>query len=477
VPIAGKILETQMIIDDNSRLHIQVDSFDREYELSDLLPHKSLEDLCRDVLEASMQIAVCLPDGTPYFEFGRQDSGSLTSLTEIISENTPEAMCVMPVQNTGRWAIFPLTYELEVKGYLSIFALQEELQDKLAWGRICANALLKLMSLKHQTLMTSNLHGMVVHDSYERLAEKAAQLERSEEKYRNLAANLEIEVQKKTAEIKAAHVYLMQQEKLTAIGHLAAGMAHEINTPLGFMVSNLNTLNNYAADIGTLLGAYRKMSAMVGEGQVESAATHLDAQRKAVAEVENELDGDFMMEDLVALAAESLEGARRIQKIVGDLMKVARPGEKALEWVDVPASLEAVLTIINDRIGQNHSIVKDFGVVPGVLAVPRELNQVWLHLLLNAVEASGGPGTIAIVTRLVDDHVAVTISDTGCGIPAENLAHIFDPFFTTKPVGEGTGMGLHLAYQIVHQYGGKITAASTPGQGSVFTVLLPVERS
>jgi two-component system NtrC family sensor kinase len=284
-------------------------------------------------------------------------------------------------------------------------------------------------------------------------------------------------VQKKTAEIKATHSYLMQQEKLSAIGHLAAGMAHEINTPLGFMISNLNTLGDYVADIGTLLAAYRKLADLAADGQAASGASRLDTQHRVVAGLESELDSDFLMDDMIALVNESLEGARRIHKIVGDLMKVARPGEKALELIDVPASLEAVLTIINDRIGQNLAIVRDFGPVPGVKAVPRELNQVWLHLLLNAVEASDGRGTIAIVTRLVDHQVAVTISDTGCGISEENLAHIFDPFFTTKPVGDGTGMGLHLAYQIVHQQSGRITVASTPGQGSVFTVFLPVERN
>lgn len=464
-----------MIIDDSSRLHIQVDSFDRDYELNDLLPFKTLEDLCRDVIEFPIQmIVICQPDGTPYFEFGDRDPQRISALTRIISEKAPEAMCVMGAPRTGRWAIFPLTYELEIKGYLSFFAGHEEMRSELTWGRIWANTLLKLMYLKHQTLMTSNLHGVVVHDSYVRLEEKAAQLERSEEKYRHLAANLEIEVQKKTAEIKTAHAYLMQQEKLTAIGHLAAGMAHEINTPLGFMISNLNTLSEYVADIGDLLAGYRKLAGMVCGGQAASEASHLDAQRQAVADLERDLDGDFLLSDMVALAKESLEGAQRIKKIVGDLMKVARPGEKSSELTDVPASLEAVLTIINDRIGQNLTIVKDFEPVPGVQAVPRELNQVWLHLLLNAVEATDGRGTIAIVTRLVDNLVAVTISDTGCGIPEERLAHIFDPFFTTKPVGDGTGMGLHLAYQIVHQHGGQITVASTPGQGAVFTVLLPI---
>jgi two-component system NtrC family sensor kinase len=466
-----------MRIDDNSRLHIQVDSFDREYELNDLLPLKTLEDLCRDACELPMQAAICLPDGTPYYELGDRHPDRTAALTGIISESAPEAAGVTGSADAGRWAVFPLTYELEIKGYLAIFAEPEEMQASLAWGRVWANTLLKLMYLKHQTLMTSNLHGTVVHDAYVRLAEKAELLERSEEKYRHLAANLEIEVQKKTAEIKATHIYLMQQEKLSAIGHLAAGMAHEINTPLGFMISNLNTLGDYVADIGTLLAAYRVLADLAADGQAASGASGLDAQHKAVAGLESELDSDFLMDDMIALAKESLEGARRIHKIVGDLMKVARPGEKALELIDVPASLEAVLTIVSDRIGQDLAIVKDFGPVPGVKAVPRELNQVWLHLLVNAAEASDGCGTIAIVTRLVDHQVAVTISDTGCGISEENLAYIFDPFFTTKPVGDGTGMGLHLAYQIVHQQGGRITVASTPGQGSVFTVFLPVERN
>ena len=465
-----------MLMDNNSRIHIQVDSFDREYELNDLLPLKDLEELCRDMPEMPVPIAVCQPDGAPYFELGSRDTNRMAALTRFISENAPEEICVVKAPDTGRWAVFPLIYELEIKGYLSIFAESEPLRRELDWGYICANTLLKLMTLKHQTLMTSNLHGMVVHDSYARLAEKAAELERSEEKYRHLAANLEIEVQKKTAEIKAAHAYLAQQEKLTAIGHLAAGMAHEINTPLGFMISNLNTLSDYGADIGNLLAGYRKLADGVGAGQSISDASRLDTLLRRMSDLEKDLDGDFLLDDMDALAKESLEGARRIQKIVGDLMKVARPGEKAMELIDVPSSLEAVLTIINDRIGQDLSIVKDFGSVPGVQAVARELNQVWLHLLLNAVEASDGRGTIAIVTRLMDDNVAVTVSDTGCGIPEEHLAHIFDPFFTTKPVGDGTGMGLHLAYQVVHQLGGRITVTSTQGQGSVFTVLLPVER-
>ena len=466
-----------MIIDDNSRLHIQVDSFDRDYELNDLLPLKILEDLCQDELEFPIPIAVCLPDGTPYFKLGDWDPDRRAALTGIISENAPETAYVAGFPDTGQWALFPLTYELEIKGYLSICAGHEQIQPYLIWGRIWANMLLKIMHLKHQTLMTSNLHGMVVHDSYVRLAEKAAQLERSEEKYRQLAANLEIEVQKKTAEIKTTHAYLMQQEKLTAIGHLAAGMAHEINTPLGFMISNLNTLNDYVTDLANLLAGYRKLAEMADGGQIGSDEFQLDTQTKVVAGLEKDLDGDFLLNDMVALADETLEGAQRIQKIVGDLKKVARPGEKASELVDVPASLDAVLTIINDRIGQDLSIVKDFGPVPGVQAVPGELNQVWLHLLLNALEATDGRGTIAIVTRLMDNHVVVTISDTGCGIPEGNLAHIFDPFFTTKPVGDGTGMGLHLAYQIVHHHGGRITVASTPDQGSVFSVLLPIEKS
>jgi two-component system, NtrC family, sensor kinase len=470
-------METHMITDDNSRLHIQVDSFDRDYELRDLLPIKTLEELCRNVGGLPVRVAVCQPDGAAYFEFGNWKPVQRSALAGFILKNAPQSPQVITVPDADRLAIFPLNYELENEGYLSITIGQANEQGYLAIGQACANALLKLMYLKHQTLMTANLHGMVVHESYERLAEKAAQLERSEEKYRHLAANLEIEVQKKTAEIKTAHAYLMQQEQLAAIGHLAAGMAHEINTPLGFMISNLNTLSDYVTDIVELLTGYRRLAETVGDKQAASGVPLLHEQYQAVTGMEKDLDSEFLLTDLVALADETLQGAQRIQKIVGDLKKVARPGEKSPELTDVPESLDAVLTIINDRIGQDLAVVRDYGAVPRVMAVARELNQVWLNLLLNAVEASQDRGTIAIVTRVVDGHVAVTISDTGCGITEENLAHIFDPFFTTKPVGEGTGMGLHLAHQIVHNLGGRITAASTPGQGSVFTILLPLERN
>jgi two-component system NtrC family sensor kinase len=459
------------------QIQIEVDPFDREYDLSELLPIRTLEEICRQASQMALQMALCQQNGSLYFELGDWEPAQKAALTQAIMQNAPQKACTMEVSTLDVFAVFPLTYELEVKGYLAVLRRQEEPAGLPDFGQICVNMLLKLIHLKHQTMMTSGLHGMVVEESYAQLEEKAEQLARSEEKYRNLAANLEIEVQNKTAEIKAAHAFLMQQEKLAAIGQLAAGMAHEINTPLGFMISNLNTLKGYVQNVAHLLGGYRKLVELGPLGKTDLPDAHFESQTKIIRDLETELDADFLLSDMVALADETAQGAGRIQKIVGDLKRVARPGEKGQELINVAESIDAVLTILNNRIGQGRVIVKDYAPVPLVPGVAQELNQVWLNLLLNALESMEESGTLTITTRVDKDCVEVSVADTGCGIPKKHLAKIFDPFFTTKPVGSGTGMGLHLAFQAVNTHGGRISAASNPGQGSTFTVRLPVMES
>ncbi len=463
--------------DSHSRIHIEVDPFDREYDLNELLPIKTLERICRHASQMSVRMVLCKQDGSVYFKLGDWQAAQIAALNTAILEKEPTAAIALQVSTGDVLAVFPLVYELETKGYLIIPVCPGEPAGLPAFGHACVDTLLKLMHLKHQTMMTSGLQGMVVEESYAELEEKTEQLARSEEKYRNLAVNLEIEVQNKTAEIKTAHVYLMQQEKLAAIGQLAAGMAHEINTPLGFMISNLNTLKGYVQDVTDLLGGYRKLVDLSIGGKTDLPDTDFESQAKRVRDLETNLDSDFLLSDMVALADETAEGAGRIQQIVGDLKRVARPGEKEQELINVAESIDAVLTILNNRIGQGRVIVKDYATLPLVPGVAQELNQVWLNLLLNALESMEENGTLTIIARAAKDCVEVTVGDTGCGIPEEHLSKIFDPFFTTKPVGSGTGMGLHLAFQVVNKHGGRISVASNPGQGSTFMVRLPVMES
>ena len=334
-----------------------------------------------------------------------------------------------------------------------------------------------LINLKHQTMLTSGLHGMVVIESYAQLKEKAAQLARSEEKYRQLAANLEIEVQKKTEEIRITHAHLMQQEKLAAIGQLSAGVAHEINNPLGFMISNLHSMRDYARDLGELVKSYRNLGGLQGRQAKNTQSTSWQQQISEIKDLEKELDADFMLTDLPVLADETISGAERIQKIVTDLKTVARPGENALELIDIHRSIDAVLTILHTRLEKGITIDKAYGSIPLVSGVAQELNQVWLNLLTNAVDAMEGRGTLSIATHVDGDLVTIAISDTGRGIPKENLSKIFDPFFTTKQVGRGMGLGLHLVYQLVRKHNGRIDVNSVQGRGSTFSVAFSVAGS
>jgi two-component system, NtrC family, sensor kinase len=458
-------------------MQIEVEPFDREYELSELLPIKTLEELCFNATRLPVKMALCFQDGSAYFELGDWEPDQMHALSAAIMQKEPHNACTLELPTEDVFAVFPLNYELETKGYLAIPASRDEADGLPVFGQLCINTLQKIMHLKHQTMMTSGLHGMVVEESYARLEEKAAQLARSEEKYRSLAANLQIEVQHKTAEIKTAHVYLMQQEKLAAIGQLAAGMAHEINTPLGFMISNLNSLKGYVQDVTDLLGGYRKLTELSKAAITDRPNVHFESQAKIVTALEADLDTDFLLADMVALTDETAEGASRIQKIVGDLKRVARPGEKEQELINVAESIDAVLTILANRIGEGLTIGKNYAAVPLVPGVAQEINQVWLNLLLNAVDAMGQNGTLTITVQSVDSFVEVTVNDTGCGIPEEHLSKIFDPFFTTKPVGSGTGMGLNLSFQVVNKHGGQISAVSSPEQGTTFAVRLPAMES
>ena len=458
--------------------HIEVEPFDREYGLDELLPVGTLEKLDRGSgILWPEKFCLARADGVVYFQSGGWTPEQLKALTDLLSAAQPQNVCCL--QGVPGWdaLIFPLLYELEIKGYLSIPVTDNGRERQSAAGAAMVQVLHLLISLKHQTMLTSGLHGMVVLGSYAQLKEKAAQLARSEEKYRQLAANLEIEVQKKTEEIRITHAHLMQQEKLAAIGQLSAGVAHEINNPLGFMISNLHSMRDYARDLGELVKSYRNLGGLQGRQAKNTQGTSWQQQLSEIKDLEKELDADFMLTDLPVLADETISGAERIQKIVTDLKTVARPGENALELIDIHRSIDAVLTILHTRLEKGITIDKAYGSIPLVSGVAQELNQVWLNLLTNAVDAMEGRGTLSIATHVDGDLVTIAISDTGRGIPKENLSKIFDPFFTTKQVGRGMGLGLHLVYQLVRKHNGRIDVNSVQGRGSTFSVAFSVAGS
>ncbi len=272
------------------------------------------------------------------------------------------------------------------------------------------------------------------------------------------------ELQAAYRRLEEAQAQLLQSEKLASIGQLAAGVAHEINNPVGYVWSNLGTLERYVADLFALLQAYEQMEG--GKGRTEE----LEALKA-------ELDLEYLREDVPALLTESKEGLARVKKIVQDLKDFSHAdASDEWQWVDLHRGLESTLNIVWNELKYRAEVKKEYGDLPEVECQPSRLNQVFMNLLVNAAQAIEGQGEIRLRTGVQGQEVWVEVSDTGKGIAPEHLGRVFEPFFTTKPVGKGTGLGLSLSYGIVHKHGGRIELESALGRGTTFRVWLPVRQ-
>ncbi len=298
-----------------------------------------------------------------------------------------------------------------------------------------------------------------------------ARMEQEIEEHKQTQVALEKEKEEQKVlinKLEDAHCQLLQSEKLASIGQLAAGVAHEINNPICFVNANLSSLKDYAGKLLTMLDVYESCDVLLQ--QDPAIATRLQQARKAS-------DIDFVRSDIGPLIAESLEGTEQIRIIVQDLRDFSRAGEAVWEWANIHTCLDSTLNVVRNEIRYTAEVVRDYGVLPQVECFPSQLNQVFMNLLVNGAQAIVGQGTITIRTGTEGNQVWVAISDTGAGIAPENMARIFDPFFTTKPVGKGTGLGLSLCYGIVERHGGRIDVRTAVGQGTTFTIWLPVQRT
>ncbi|MDD5729563.1 MAG: ATP-binding protein [Candidatus Omnitrophica bacterium] len=248
------------------------------------------------------------------------------------------------------------------------------------------------------------------------------------------------ELAKKTKLIKDTEGQLIHMEKMASLGTLAAGIAHEINNPLGFLISNLQSLKDYGGKIGEKMAPEDK-----GASQI--------------------------MDDYKATTQEALEGAMRIKKIVSDLRTFSRRSETEKISVDMTQLLDSVLSIVWNEIKYKISVIKDYQAKTNILGDPTQLSQVFLNILINASQAIPDKGSITIATSEDSANIYIRISDTGKGIPADVLPKIFDPFFTTK--AKGTGLGLSVTYNIIKHHGGDVKVESVVGKGTEFTVQLP----
>ncbi len=276
-------------------------------------------------------------------------------------------------------------------------------------------------------------------------------------------------------ELTAAHEHLAQSEKMAAIGQLAAGVAHEINNPIGYVNSNLGTLKGYVKDLLRIVDAYEAANQGL---QSRDAAHGGDAQRR-LQQLKRDLELDYLKQDAPMLINESIDGIGRVCKIVQDLKGFAHADvDPGWERSDLHESLEAALNIANNEIKYRATIVRDYGTIPEVDCLPSQINQVFLNLLVNAAQAipENEHGRITVRTVRSGDEVWIDVTDSGCGIIEENLSRIFEPFFTTKPVGRGTGLGLSLSHSIVQRHHGRLEVRSEEGRGTTFRVVLPIHH-
>jgi signal transduction histidine kinase len=263
--------------------------------------------------------------------------------------------------------------------------------------------------------------------------------------------------------LEEAHNQLLQSEKMASIGQLAAGVAHEINNPIGYVNSNLGSLQKYVEALLRLIAAYEKYEADLSQEHAESLQT-----------LKNEIDLAYLREDINELMTESLGGLQRVKRIVQDLKDFSHVSDSEIQWANVESGLESTLNVVWNELKYKAEVIRDYApALPRVACLPAQINQVVMNLLVNAAHAIVQRGTITVRTGFDDAQVWIEVSDTGQGMPPAVQKRIFDPFYTTKPAGKGTGLGLSISYDIVAKHGGRIEVSSAPGAGSTFRVCLP----
>jgi PAS domain S-box-containing protein len=300
----------------------------------------------------------------------------------------------------------------------------------------------------------------------QRVAARTRELETANAGLQQLAGQLEGAYN----DLKSAQSQMLQQEKMASIGQLAAGVAHEINNPVGFVMSNLNSLRKYTEKLLAFIGSQDKAIREI----TDPAAQRQQALLEGLAAERKSLKIDYIAADALDLVEESLEGAERVKRIVQNLKNFSRVDLAENQPADLNQAIESTLQIVANEIKYKATVHREYGEIPLTLCNTGELNQVFTNLLINAGQALGEPGEITIRTWAEGGNIFLVFADSGCGMPPEISRRIFEPFFTTKEVGKGTGLGLSITYDIIKKHRGDIQVTSEKGKGTTFTIRLPV---
>lgn len=415
-----------------------------EKNLADVVAETEISPLFDGILRAgASRAALTEPDGGTLWSTGHRQTGD---------EPVLDCALALEGEEVGR-----LTVEAPAPR-------KEQLREACNLLSIAVQTIV-INNLKR--MLTTEIHTTVVNQSYDELLETNRQLARSEQQYRELAENLEIKVAERTRELEKTHARLLQRDKMAAVGQLAAGMAHEINNPLGFITSNLATLGRYITRLRQMIDFCRS------DPDLREPARQERFNRKY-----RELKLDFILGDIDDLMSQNSEGCERIRRIIADLKAFSRVDQCEQIEVDLNEELDRTLGVLARRIPDDANIIKNYGSLPPYTCNAALICQVFLAVIINAVQMKPAGLKLLIDTgyRPEDAIIEICFADNGPGMPPEVADRVFEPFFTTKDVGDGIGLGLATAYDVITSHNGTIEVESTPGKGTEFIINFPTAR-
>lgn len=408
------------------------------------------------------------------------DNSSLLSGWQVVVLREPDSL--NQTTHSVALKLAALCAILAIPLMLAISWLANRLTAPLRELTRFVTSITETQDLSKRLTLRSNDELGVLATAFNRMAAKLESTSKEQERLVNelkvFAEELENKVADRTREItlsnselvralenlKSAQSQMIHQEKMASLGQLVAGVAHELNNPIGFIYANFPHLEEYVLSLLDLLDELRRLP-VPADTQKRMEVLYADA------------DLEYLREDLLRIVHSGKSGAARIREIVASLRSFSHLNEAEVKSASLENGLDDTLALLQHQIkATNIKVVRDYHLGVPVLCRPGQLNQVFMNILSNSIQAIGNEGTITLNTRREGEWAVVQISDTGSGMTPDVISHIFDPFFTTKPVGEGTGLGLSISHKIMQDHGGKIEVESEPGRGTTFTLRIPFRQ-
>ncbi|MFT6734244.1 MAG: two-component system NtrC family sensor kinase [Polaribacter sp.] len=401
-----------------------MEDFERVFTIEELLPSRSYCRITKALKQMGMNhFSVNNLEGTPLLQYGK-DNG----LNQI-----------------------DLSAELEPVGFLRFEPEKFELAES------AANFILEVLQTNWRYQMASDIHLQVSKQDYYDLKSKHQQLQESERRYRELSEHLEDKVRAQLNVIEDSQRQLYETEKMASIGQLAAGVAHEINNPIGFVSSNLNTAIDYLQELNQFFSRFLENGTNSTLSDKESS------------------EAEFLLEDFGSLLIESKEGTQRVARIVADLRAFSNVDQSEDAWIKLSDNLSQVARIFLTSVEKKIILETNISPLLPTWCKPAHINQLLLNLLDNAANAITQQGKITLGCEMVNGSILLEVKDTGVGMDEETKRKAFLPFYTTREVGGGTGLGLTVSRDIVLAHNGKITMESQLGQGTTIQVIIPLK--